>query len=58
MKHEQLFQRLNELSVKQLEFQRRVSEIAQPTLTQPKVAYPRNTQLIVERRSNLPSWWS
>lgn len=45
MKHEQLFQRLNELSVKQLEFQRRVSEIAQPTLTQPKVAYPRNTQL-------------
>ena len=36
MKHEQLFQRLNELSVKQLEFQRRVSEIAQPTLTQPK----------------------
>ncbi len=52
MKHEQLFQRLNELSVKQLEFQRRVSEIAQPTLTQPKVAYPRNIQLIVERRSN------
>lgn len=26
MKHEQLFQRLNELSVKQHEFQRRVSE--------------------------------
>ena len=52
MKHEQLFQRLNELSAKQLEIQRRVSEITRPTLTQPKVAYPRNTQLILDRRSN------
>lgn len=52
MNREQLFQRLNEMSVKHLEFQRRVSEITRPTLTQPKVAYPRNTQLILDRRSN------
>ncbi len=32
MKHELLFRQLNELSTKQLEFQRRVSEITRPTL--------------------------